>query len=237
MTLCMAALADGHQDNPKIVICSDMLLGDEYQSTESEMKSDVGFSDTLAALYSGPWEDTMNLKRILLRAVRSKELTLDNYRGVLGDGWKEFDAIPRGFHDPETDAQCIVAGFIEGEPRIIRVQKDGVDTFPFYTVAGIGGYHADTILCWRHLTQYSSLEQVLYCLYEAKRFAGLCKDVGPGTIMQILSLDEHRDDMQVDLVMYQGLNEMGRWFERFGPKPLTYDLSLPPEGLHRIKPD
>jgi hypothetical protein len=236
MTLCMAALADGHQDEPKIVLCSDMLLGDEYQSIETEVKSDVGFSDTLAALYSGPWEDCTNLKRVLLRTVRSKKLTLDNYRGVLREGWKEFDAIPRGDQKTETDVQCIVAGFIEGEPRIIRVQRDGVDTFPYHTVVGIGGYHADTILCWREITQYSSLEQVLYFLYEAKRFARLCKDVGPGTIMEILRLDEH-GELQVDLVMGTGLQVMGDWFERFGPKEVGYDLSFPEGTIHRIKPD
>jgi 20S proteasome alpha/beta subunit len=236
MTLCIAALADGYQDDPKIVLCSDMLLGNEYQSIETEAKSDVGFSDTLAALYAGTYEDSTNLKRVLLRTVRAKELTLDNYIGVLSDGWNEFDAIPRALPNSKSDAQCIVAGFIEGEPRIIRIEKEGVDTLPFCVAIGIGGYHADTVLSWRQITQYSSLEQVLYCLYEAKRFGRLCKDVGSGTIMEILRLDK-QGEMQVDLVMHQGLNEMGRWFERFGPKDLAYDLTLPLEALHRIKPD
>ncbi len=235
MTLCIAALANGCAKNPQIVFCSDMLMGDDYQSIETVAKSDVDFSETLAALYAGPWEDCANLKRVLLRTVRSRELTLDNYRGILSDGWKEFDAIPRSTHTPETDAQCIVAGFIEGEPRIIRVQKDGVDTFPFYTVAGIGGYHADTILCWRKLTQYSSLEQVLYFLYEAKSFGELCKDVGLGTIMEILTLNENRT-LQVDLVMAEGLNIMEGWFrKKFGPQHVGYDLSFTPTAISRIK--
>src|SRR5579859_4701759 len=92
MTLCIAALADGCTDAPKIVLCSDMQIGDDYHITRTTMKTDIGFSETLAALYSGPWEDYMNLKRVLLRHVRSSSLTLDNYRGVLLGAWKEFDS-------------------------------------------------------------------------------------------------------------------------------------------------
>jgi hypothetical protein len=236
MTLCMAAIADLHSGNPRVVLCSDMLLGDEYQKIETEAKSDVGFSDTIAALYSGPWEHTMNLKRVLTRRVRATPLTLDNYRGVLQEGWEEFDQIPRGQHDAQTDAECIVAGFIEGEARIIRVKKDGVDTFPYHTVAGIGGYHADTILCWRKLTQYDSVERVLYYLYEAKRFGELCGDVGRGTIMEVLSLDQN-GELQVDLVMGTGLTRMAKWFAMFGPRQVGYDLSFADAELHRMNPD
>ena len=235
MTLCLAAIANG-ENNPSVVICSDMRIGDEYQSVDTEVKSDIGFSDTLAALYSGTWEDCANLKRVLLRTVRAKELTLDNYRGVLAEGWKEFDAISRGMQTGESGAQCIIAGFIEGQPRIIRVQKDGVDTFPFYASIGIGAYHADTILCWRKITQYSSLEQVLYFLYEAKKFGGLCRDVGPGTLMYILRLSK-QDTFDVDIVMGEGLSAMEGWFRDLGPKIVGYNLTLPQNAIHRIKPD
>lgn len=212
-----------------------MRLGDDYHGIETMTKSDIEFSDTLAALYSGPWEDCLNLKRVLLRSVRATQLTLDNYREVLSHAWKEFDAIFRGHEQPETDTQCIVAGFIEGEPRIIRIQKGGVDTFPFYAAIGIGAYHADTILCWRGITQHNSLEQILYFLYEARKFGGLCKDVGGTNIMQILTLDAE-NMLQVDIVLGSGLNVLEGWFQKLGPQKVGYDISIPEEYIVRIKP-
>lgn len=232
MTLCIAALANDRTE-PKIVLCSDQLLGDEYQKTEMEFKSDIGFSDTLAAMYSGPWEDYMNLKRTLKRKVDKIPLTLDNYRQVLSDEWKEFDAIFRG-DGKETDAQCIVAGFLEGEPRIIRIQKDGVDTMPFCVAIGIGGYHADTILSWRKITQFTNLEWVLYYVYEAKKFGELCSDVGKHTIMEVLSLDA-KGHFQIDLLRQSGFDILEEWFKRFRPQQMTHLDRLPNSAFHRVK--
>jgi 20S proteasome alpha/beta subunit len=233
MTLCIAALANDRAQ-PKIVLCSDQLLGDEYQSTDVTFKSDIGFSETLAAMFSGPWEDAQNLRRILMRKVNATELTLDNYRQIFSDGWKEFDAIFKGSENNETDAQCIVAGFIEAEPCIIRIDKSGVDTFPFFVAIGIGAYHADTILCWRKMNQFSNLERVLYCAYEAKQFGQMCKDVGLNTIMEILSLDG-AGNFQVDYVKQRGIDFLEFWFKRLGPQAVDFhDDQFPPDGLHRI---
>jgi hypothetical protein len=235
MTLCIAALADGSKDNPKIVLCSDMQLGDDYHITQTTMKTDIGFGETLTALYSGVWEDYTNLKRVLHRHVQSANLTLDNYRGTLLEAWKEFDSIPRG-HDPsETDVQCLIAGFIEGEPRIIRVQKSGVDSFPFFASIGIGAYHADTIMSWRNIQQYSSLEQVLYFVYEGRRFGELSRHVGGTRITHVIGLDDGK--LQVDLVMADGLNVMEGWFQKYGPQSVGYDLKFPAGSFHRLRPE
>lgn len=234
MTLCIGAIADKHKSSPEVVICSDMLLGDDYHKVGTELKTDIEFSDTLAALYSGPWEDCANLKRVLLRKVRANPLTLDNYRGILADGWKEFDAISKGLSTYESTAQCLVAGFIEAEPRIIRIDRNGVDSFPYFASIGIGAYHSDTILSWRNITQYSSLEQVMYFVFEARLFGELCKDVGGTIIMHILRLNE-AGALQADIVMAEGLNIMQGWFKTFGPKQVGYDLSFPPTAISRVK--
>jgi hypothetical protein len=233
MTLCIAALADGSTDDPKIVLCSDMQLGDDFHTTQTTMKTDIGFSETLAALYSGAWEDYINLKRVLLRHVRSTSLTLDNYRGVLLGAWKEFDNIPRGAEPTETDAQCLIAGFIEDQPRIIRVQKSGVDSFPFFASIGIGAYHAETIMSWRNIQQYSSLEQVLYFVYEGRRFGELSMHVGGTRITHVIGLDGERK-LQADLVMGEGLQVMEGWFKKYGPQEVGYDLKLPEGSIHRL---
>jgi hypothetical protein len=232
MTLCIAALANDRSE-PKIVLCSDQLLGNEYQKTETEFKSDIGFSETLAAMFSGPWEDYMNLKRILMRRVNAVTLDLGNYREVLSEGWKEFDAIFR--ENKETDVQCVVAGFLECEPVIIRVEKEGVGRVPFCAAIGIGGYHADTLLSWRKITQFTNLEWVLYYAYEAKKFGELCSgDVGERTIMEVLSLDVE-GKFQIDLVRESGFEILEGWFKRFRPQPMTHLDRLPESALHRIK--
>jgi hypothetical protein len=236
VTLCIAALADGDSEHPKIVLCSDMLLGDDYQHIETIIKTDLCFSDTLASLYSGVWEDATNLDRVLRRIVRSQALTLDNYRNVLAEGWKEFETT-LAERASTTDAQCILAGFIEKEPRIIRIQRGSIDALPFFTSIGIGAYHADTIFSWRKITQFSSLEQVLYFMYEAKRFGELCRDVGKNTLMYVVSLTE-AGAINADIVMAEGLNIMDAWFrERFGPRPVGYDLSFSPTSFHTVKLD
>lgn len=243
MTLCIGALADGSTESPKIVISVDMLLGNDHHTTESFDKADLKLTDGLTALYAGPWEDMANLKRVLNRHAKSVPLTLDNYMGILIAAWKEFHAIPRASEANESatepadsEAQCIIAGFIQGEPRIVRMDRTGIDSFPFFTAIGIGANHAEAILSWRNIQQYSSLEQVIYFVYEARCFGEMCRFVGGTRLIYIVSLNQaHKLD--VDIVMAEGLNAMQGWFGKYGPRPVGYDLEFTPESIHRLRPE
>jgi 20S proteasome alpha/beta subunit len=229
MTLCIAAMAhDG--GTRKFVLCSDMLLGDDYQTIESEFKIDVGFSDTLASLYSGKWEDAMVLRRLLMKHANSEPLTLDNYQPLLLAGRDEFHKWLKRMKKKDSDAQCIIAGFIEGESVLVRVDASGVDSFPYWVTTGIGAYHAETVLAWRKMNQFSNLQRALYCAYEAKKFAELCKDVGKETLIEVISLTE-AGGLRIEHGKYSLMKTLDQWFASYGPQAISHGLSLPADSF------
>jgi 20S proteasome alpha/beta subunit len=233
MTLCIAALANDRSEH-KIVLASDLKLGNELHSTEAEFKTDLGFSDTLAALYAGPWSEAQDLKRVLKTRANSEDLSLDNFQRKLTEGVDDFKGLMNGIGKQNSDAQCVVAGFIEERPTIACIDINGVEVLPYYAVIGIGAYHADTILAWRKLTWLSSLERTLYCVYEAQRFGQLCSDVGKETDMAVLSLDAS-GIMQVDAVQLEGKKTLESWFKKFGPQYIDLlSQESPKDGLYRI---
>jgi 20S proteasome alpha/beta subunit len=233
MTLCIATLANDRSEN-KLVLCSDQLLGDDLHSTETEYKTDIGFSESLASLYCGTWSDAEDLKRILKKHANLEPLTLSNYKRLLTDGLNEFAGLLKGIGKEESDAGCVIAGFVEGVPRIVRVDLEGVEVLPYFSAIGIGSYHANTILCWRKITQFTSLEWALYYVYEAKKFGELCKDVGKQTLIEVLSLDAE-GVFHVDLVKQAGFEILEKWFERFRPQRMTHLDRFPATAFDRVR--
>lgn len=229
MSVCIAAAAydNGQQ---KFVLCSDQLLGDDYQTIDTEFKIDVGFSETLASLYSGNWDDARVLKRLLMKYANSEALTLDNYQPLLLAGRNEFHKWLKQMKKKESDAQCIIAGFVEQEPVLIRVDASGVDSFPYFVTAGIGAFHAETLLGWRKMNQFVNLERAVYCAYEAKKFAQLCKDVGQETLIEVISLTEN-GGMRVEHMRYSLIKTLDQWFRSYGPQSIPYNLSLPADSF------
>jgi 20S proteasome alpha/beta subunit len=229
MSICIAAAAYD-KGTHKFVLCSDQLLGDEYNKIETEFKSDVGFSDTLASLYSGNWDEARVLKRLLMKHANSQPLTLDNYQPLLFAGRTEFHKWLKQMRKKDSDAQCIIAGFVEREPVLIRTDASGVDSFPYFVTTGIGAFHAETILDWRKMNRFVNLERALYCAYEAKKFAQLCQDVGRETLIEVISLTED-GKLRVELVRYSTINLLDKWFALYGPQQKPSGLALPKDSF------
>ncbi len=232
MSVCIAtAVYDKGQH--KFVLCSDQLLGDDYQTIETEFKIDVGFSDTLASLYAGKWEDARELKRLLMKHANSEALTLDNCIALLTEGQKDFKKWLKRLAKKDSDAQCVIAGFVEKEPRIFQIDASVVESLPYFAAIGIGAYHAHTILSWRKMNQFVNLERALYCAYEAKKFAQLCKDVGQETLIEVISLAEN-GSLRIEHMRYSLIKTLDQWFASYGPQSVPYNLSLPSDSFLTI---
>jgi hypothetical protein len=90
-------------------------------------------------------------------------------------------------------------------------------------------------LSWRNIQQYSSLERVLYFVYEGRRFGELSMHVGGTRITHVLDLDGD-GKLQAGTVMGAGLQVMEGWFKKYGPQEVGYNLKLPEGSIHRLRP-
>jgi hypothetical protein len=189
MTLCIAA--HSHLGGvPRIVLCCDSLIGDQYGVSEAAFKCDLEFAHGLAALWAGTVEQVEDALPIFRARFREKLPRLDDCKEELFVGMKELKATlaRRGLR--RTDVQLVVAGFIEGTPRIIYVGADGVSGEPSYRTIGTGWPSADAILRWRHYTKHEFLHNAMYLVYEAKRFGETSPFVGKMTTMFVLEPKE-----------------------------------------------
>ena len=219
MSLCIASHAYNQRHHKRqIILCSDALAGDEYSTSETTLKFDIRLGTEVAILFAGTVdyaEDAISTYRDRLSKV---SLTLSGYKEELYVGFQEFSdsLIRRGVERP--DVQLLIAGFIEGEPRITYVDSHGVQLIPSVAAIGSGAYMADAILRWRKPDQYLSTHAALYFVYEAKRLGEASPSVGKvRTHIQILE-ELNGGGFRVSTLLPKALSYLSNQFEKFGPQ-------------------
>lgn len=83
---------------------------------------------------------------------------------------------------------------------------------------GTGYQMADTMLRWRNVTQFSTIPEVLYALYEAKKFGERSPQVGKLTAMVILQPNPD-SSIRSRMVSKRGMDDLEDQFTMYGPKP------------------
>jgi hypothetical protein len=230
MTLCIAAHSH-FAGKPRLALCFDSLLGNEYSVSEAGFKCDLNFAHGLTALWAGVVDHVEDAIPILKARFATKRSRLDDCKEELWVGMKEVkEALSRrGVKRPEV--YLIVAGFIENEARIIYVGPDGVAADPSYRAIGSGAPSAEAMLRWRHLTQHFPLYDSLYCLYEAKKFGETSPFVGEMTTMFVLAPNAD-SSFTLQAVVLKGLSFLDERFNLYGPQRIPYQKDLfPAEGL------
>lgn len=132
-----------------------------------------------------------------------------------------FNDIIRSIASLNLDADFVIAGFISGFPDIYSVNSKGmVCATDEFAVAGEGGYLASAALLRRGQNNILTLEQTLYNVYEAKKYAEAVGSVGKSTVLSVLAPE--RSDMMT-ISVYTELAEM---FSKYGPQSLPNDIKL-----------
>src|SRR5437879_4677088 len=72
MTLCIAAHANLH-GYPRIILCFDSLVGDEFGTSESLFKCDLQFAPGLTAMFAGTLEDAEDAVRLYKERLGSSQ--------------------------------------------------------------------------------------------------------------------------------------------------------------------
>jgi 20S proteasome alpha/beta subunit len=130
------------------------------------------------------------------------------------------DAVQK-IRNTDLEAQLIIAGFIESSAEIYYTDRWGkarpADDF---AVIGQGELLAEAILLRREQHKWSSLEQTLYNVYEAKKYSEGVGTVGKTTDLAVLtSAGMRRTSVDID-------NQLEKLFDKYGPKPIPDDLKF-----------
>ena len=96
VTLCIAAHARTRDMEDRIVLCSDMLIGDDLGVSESAHKCDLKFLPGLASLYAGTLEHVQDLASLYKARMAGRTPTLADFKEELWVRLKEFkDTLSR----------------------------------------------------------------------------------------------------------------------------------------------
>jgi hypothetical protein len=228
MTVCIAALAK-QRCRSVVVLCCDWQVGHDCASWEAPVKFEDCLADGLTALCAGTLEHARDYLRECKRALRQetsltslklKEILRSTFQLLLGSLEK------RG--KDGTDLQVYVSGFVEGEAVIIFADQSDAYEPPPWSAIGTGAASAEGILNWRLKNStpdpFSSLSEVLYYVYEAKRFGETSPHVGPITEMIIVAPPrENSSQPCLQFVSPEHLAFLEREYKKFGPHPLPYE--------------
>ncbi len=88
-------------------------------------------------------------------------------------------------------------------------------------VIGEGAYLAQSVLLQRGHSDVKSLEETLYCVYEAKRYAERVSSVGKDTLLVIVYANG-----KTETVTPQGFEFLAKKFSEYGPRQLGNDIQL-----------
>jgi hypothetical protein len=226
MTVCIAAHALW-KGQERLVLGCDWQVGDDYSTWESPDKFELSLGEHLCALCSGQLEDCQDLMTIYKRRLGSRELNLPDLKEEMVVGMKEFKSdLSRTGRRSKTDAQLLVTGFVEGVATILFIEEKSVSRVPF-GVIGTGAGPADAILRWRMAKEsfdpFSSLHDVVYCVYEAKRFGELSPHVGKRITEIIVVGPSGTGHLNISITGPDHIEFLAGEFGKYGPQPLPKD--------------
>ncbi len=126
----------------------------------------------------------------------------------------------------------IFAGFVDGKAIVCELRDGDVTRASNFSVIGSGSYTAEPALHARGQMATTSLEDTLYNVYEAKRYAETSPNVGPQTFIYVLYPPTTAGDkVAVKKITKDGYDYLRRKYRRLGPKPTGKWERLPDGSL------
>ncbi len=124
-------------------------------------------------------------------------------------------------------AELILIGLVDGQFVIAHVANGDVMLTSAFAAIGSGYAIAESTLFQRKQHDLASLQNTIYCVYEAKKLGEIAPGVGKTTTMMILRRDEKSHTLVHDDVLDSDLKYLDAQFKKFGPRPLR-SIKLPP---------
>lgn len=212
MTLCIAAHCQ-YDGDPHIVLCCDWLSSDDNGSSETCDKLGAikqGWPVLIADVVHKADELIGWFESQLSTAVVTRDNALATVRRISHDyiahlrderSMLHYGAsVPQLIKDKafsrqeikeisdglSSRAQLIIATIIDGRPFIFEIENDGeVIEQSEYSIIGTTP-QASAFMQWRCVTSGDDLAQVLYEVYESKRFAEMDSSIGQSTSLYVL---------------------------------------------------
>ena len=192
----------------------------------------LGLHSELASRFRGshPIDDASAIQSVRGAMNARKKTLADEYiQGRYGLSYDDFlkigkERLPGDLYlmaistirDMTIGVECIVAGFDGAYPVLIRGDEQcRVSIRESFTCIGEGEYLASSVLVHRAHDEMSPMNQSLYCVYEAKRYAERVRSVGKTTSLTI----RYRDGSS-HLVTAKGRELLSKKFDEYGPKEI-----------------
>ena len=133
-----------------------------------------------------------------------------------------FTEAMRHIKSIDLNAELIIAGFIEKSVEIYQCESNG-EAYPVedFAVIGEGSYLAQATLMRRSQSYVRSLDETLYNVYEAKRYAESVGSVGTATSLTVL-----HPDGRAAIVNSNTRVNLRTLFQEYGPKNLPDGFKL-----------
>ncbi len=127
---------------------------------------------------------------------------------------------------PSDPVQLLISGFINDIPYTFNASVADTDRDQAFSVEnfgciGSGSHLAHYSLLNRCCTDTMNVQQVLYCVYEAKRWSELETGVGKSTFMCIQTPSSEPNGMILKPIHPEGLEALDTMYRRLGPQ--SYD--------------
>lgn len=174
--------------------------------------------------------DETNVPELVRAALneRKKEKTNEFVHGQYGISYEDFlsfgkDKLPTDLHreaamsiaDITLGASFIVVGISDNDIVMLETtDKCRVHIREDFATIGEGAYLAQSALLQRECIETMKMEEAIYCVYEAKRYAERVKSVGDITYISIID-----SDGGLRVVSDNGMNFLSNLFDKFGPQP------------------
>jgi 20S proteasome alpha/beta subunit len=121
-----------------------------------------------------------------------------------------------GIENIQLDCFLLVCTFIKGTPFIFQVNEDcTVVREENFAAIGSGSDVANAILCYRQQNEELSVDETLYNLYEATKFARRARVPGVGKLHAFSVLYPGRKQRRL---RQRGLRELSKYFDKYGPQ-------------------
>ena len=131
------------------------------------------------------------------------------------------DALQR-ISSIDLKSEFIIAGFIADHPELYHTDAKGkASALNEFAVIGEGRILAESCLIRRGQEDVRSLEETLYNVYEAKKYAEAVTSVGEQTIITIFSKDG-----QARMLSVNYKTQLAALYTKYGPKIVPNDLVL-----------
>jgi hypothetical protein len=213
VTLCIATPACDESSSAGIVLCIDYLISDDLPKLS--YKGDFSFASKLVATVDN-LEDSATLIRFCKARIQGS-LTLDSIKEQLWQGMQDFKQALLRLGRDHSDAQLLISGFVENEPRIIYLNEQGLLISQSFLAIGSGEGVAQAMLTWRKVTRDTLFDEAIHYVYEAKRIAEAVPSVGKNTT--ILVLQSRRDkELVVRELSGDSIDELQNQFDTIGPQ-------------------